>query len=148
MVMKGRGCYTATLKHFADRFKEHVSYRPTFHSSLFRKLEETNVNFVESSFSMDKIKEAVWSCSSSKAPGPRGINFHFIKSYWDILKSDFFNCVKHFEETGRLANGCNESFIVLIPKKLDPLELVEYRPISLIGVCIKGYFETSFIVFG
>ncbi|GJX66746.1 RNA-directed DNA polymerase, eukaryota, partial [Tanacetum coccineum] len=39
--------------------------------------------------------------------------------------------------TGNIARGCNPSFIVLIPKKADPLGFSDYRPISLIGCVYK-----------
>ncbi|GKD07238.1 RNA-directed DNA polymerase, eukaryota, reverse transcriptase zinc-binding domain protein, partial [Tanacetum coccineum] len=45
--------------------------------------------------------------------------------------------MKFFESRGRLAWGCNASFIVLIPKFPDPLDLSDYRPISLIGCMYK-----------
>ncbi|GJY26341.1 cysteine-rich receptor-like protein kinase [Tanacetum coccineum] len=73
----------------------------------------------------------------SKAPGPDGFNFNFIKSFWDVIKVDFWNCIQHFESTGSLANGCNPSFIVLTPKKPDPIGFSDYRPISLIGCVYK-----------
>lgn len=76
-------------------------------------------------------------CEGSKSPGPDSFDFSFIKKFWEILKHDFFSCVKHFESSGRIANGCNSSSIVLIPKKSDPLELRDYRPISLIGCIYK-----------
>ncbi|GJZ76785.1 putative RNA-directed DNA polymerase [Tanacetum coccineum] len=73
----------------------------------------------------------------SKSPGPDGFNFNFIKAYWEVLKFDFFECIKHFETFGKLESGCNPSFIVLIPKKIDPLGFSDYRPISLIGCVYK-----------
>ncbi|GJZ27673.1 cysteine-rich receptor-like protein kinase [Tanacetum coccineum] len=46
---------------------------------------------------------------------------------------------KRFSSTdhGSLARGCNASFITLIPKKADPLEVSNYRPISLNGSMYK-----------
>ncbi|GJZ78840.1 putative RNA-directed DNA polymerase [Tanacetum coccineum] len=68
---------------------------------------------------------------------PDGYNFNFIKSFWDVIKLDFWNCVKYFESSGKLAKGCNSSFVALIPKKNDPLSFSDYRPISLIGCIYK-----------
>ncbi|GKA71619.1 hypothetical protein Tco_0777758 [Tanacetum coccineum] len=78
----------AALNHFSFRFKEDKASRPRFFNPLFWKLLNSDALFLESSISLNEVKEAVWSCASSKALGPEGLNFHFIKSYWDILKVD------------------------------------------------------------
>lgn len=103
------------LDNFKNRFKEPRHDEPMFDNPLFKKLEETEASFLEYDVMMEEIKAAVWSYSGSKAPGPNGLNFKFIKCYWDILQHDFFNCVSHFLQTGRLAKGCNASFISLAP---------------------------------
>ncbi|GJW89613.1 RNA-directed DNA polymerase, eukaryota [Tanacetum coccineum] len=120
-----------------SRFKECVTDRPSFNCTLFRKLSNVDASFLESTISIDEIKAAVWECDGSKAPGPDGFNFKFIKAYWEILKLGFANCVKYFEITGKIANGCNPYFVALIPKKADPLGFSDYLPISLIGCVYK-----------
>ncbi|GJY51583.1 RNA-directed DNA polymerase, eukaryota [Tanacetum coccineum] len=134
------GIKHADVEHFAARFKERTEARLKFVSSLFRKLSYDDSTFLESNISMEEIKSTVWSCASSKAPGPYGLNFNFIKSYWEVIKNEFFNCIKYLEATRILANGCNPSFIVLIPKK-RPLGFSNYRPISLIGYVYKVIFK-------
>lgn len=106
-----------SFSHFKGRFSEECSSRPKFKSNLFKQLDNTDVELLEAPFQIDEIKDAMLECSSDKAPGPDGMNFRFIKRYWEVLKSDFFKCIKHFEVTGKLAKGCNASFIVLVPKK-------------------------------
>lgn len=44
---------------------------------------------------------------------------------------------KNFFNTGILPNGCNASFITLIPKVSFPTFVKDFRPISLIGVHYK-----------
>ncbi|GJX47690.1 RNA-directed DNA polymerase, eukaryota [Tanacetum coccineum] len=88
------------------RFKENVVSRPCFSSPLFCKSSYLDASYLETSISMEEIKEAVWSCARSKA-------------------------------LCKLANGCNPSFIVFIPKMTDPLSFSDYRPISLIGCVYK-----------
>nr|GEU29994.1 transposon TX1 uncharacterized [Tanacetum cinerariifolium] len=123
--------------YFSYRFKEPLTSRPTFNSPLFRKISECDACFLESIITEKEIKEAIWGCAGSKAPGPDGFNFNFIKAYWDILKDDFVGCIKHFETSGKIANGCNPSFIVLILKISIPLGFSDYRPISLFGCAYK-----------
>ncbi|GKE06329.1 cysteine-rich receptor-like protein kinase, partial [Tanacetum coccineum] len=120
-----------------SRFKESNHNMPSFHSLLLRKLSSSDACLLESPFSLEEVKGAVWDCAGSKAPGPDGFNFNFIKSFWDVIKVDLWNCIQHFESTGSLANGCNPSFIVLAPKKPDPIGFSDYRPISLIGCVYK-----------
>ncbi|XP_028117740.1 uncharacterized protein LOC114315319 [Camellia sinensis] len=42
-----------------------------------------------------------------------------------------------FHINGKLVKGINSSFITLIPKKDSPTDLVDYRPISLVGSVYK-----------
>ncbi|GKF35795.1 transposon TX1 uncharacterized [Tanacetum coccineum] len=126
-----------TIATFSTRFVETCNSRPLFCSSKFRRLTVLDALSLESAISMEEVRQAVWSCSSSKAPGPDGINFNFIKKYWDLLRNDFFACVKYFETFGQLVKGCNASFIALVPKVQDPIEMCDYRPISLIGCAYK-----------
>ncbi|GJX89545.1 putative RNA-directed DNA polymerase, eukaryota, reverse transcriptase zinc-binding domain protein [Tanacetum coccineum] len=103
----------------------------------FSTLSPTESSFLDADFTINEIKEAVWSCAGSRAPGPDGLNFNFIKRYWDNLETDFVRSIKHFESTGRFSRGCNSSFFSLIPKINDPISISDYRPISLIGCTYK-----------
>lgn len=127
----------AALDHFSSRFKENDCLRPTFSSPFFCKLSPSDVIYLYSIITMEEVKEAVWGCAGSKAPGPDGFNFNFIKSYWEIIKQEFWDCIKYFESMGKISNGCNPSFIVLVPKKVDTLDFSDYCPISLIGCVYK-----------
>nr|GEU85965.1 RNA-directed DNA polymerase, eukaryota, reverse transcriptase zinc-binding domain protein [Tanacetum cinerariifolium] len=77
------------------------------------------------------------SCGSSKAPGPDGFTFKFIKHHWDTIGHNFIDMVKRFEIDGFMPKDCNPSFIALIPKVLDPLPINDFIPISLIGFQYK-----------
>lgn len=92
---------------------------------------------LEATITLEEVKEAVWGCEGSKAPGPDGVNFNFIKHHWDLLKHDFYSGIKQFEAFGELARGVNPSFICLVPKVKDPLIISDYRPICLIGFIYK-----------
>ncbi|GJT13323.1 hypothetical protein Tco_0860365 [Tanacetum coccineum] len=54
----------AALDHFSSRFKEDDISRPSFSSNLFHKLSTTDATFLESGFSSDEVKKAVWDCDS------------------------------------------------------------------------------------
>ena len=71
-------------------------------------------------FSDLDLREAVWSCSGDKCPGPDGFNFNFIKEFWEIFKLDFRRFVDEFHVNGRFPKGSNASFLALIPKINHP----------------------------
>ena len=50
---------------------------------------------------------------------------------------EFTKVVLWLCETGFIPKGCNASFITLIPKCDKPSKLDDFRPISLVGVCIR-----------
>lgn len=72
-------------------------------------------------------------CGGDKSTGPDGFTFKFIKKNWNIVGEDILKYVKDFHISGSIPRGCNSSFITLVPKVEDPLNIGDYRPISLIG---------------
>ena len=88
-------------------------------------------------FTCVEIDAAVDSCDGTKAPGPDGYNFNFIKSAWDVIKKDVYEIVFEFWRTARLPKGSNNAFIAMIPKVDNPLGLKDYRPISMVGCVYK-----------
>nr|GFA07128.1 hypothetical protein [Tanacetum cinerariifolium] len=129
--------FMAALDHFSSCFHEERPIWLKFRSDNFRRLDREDVIMLESALTIEEVKAAVWDCSSSKSPGPDGLNFKFIKRYCNVIKFKFFNFIKYFEAHGRLARGCNASFIVLVSKNLDPIDLSDYRPVSLTGCMYK-----------
>ncbi|GKC23726.1 putative RNA-directed DNA polymerase, eukaryota, reverse transcriptase zinc-binding domain protein [Tanacetum coccineum] len=120
-----------------QKFSNFPFNRPRFISNLFKTLTDSDALFLDGPISSIEIKDAVWSCGSSKAPGPDGFTFKFIKHHWDTVGHNFIDMVRRFEIDGFIPKGCNPSFIALIPKVPDPLHINDFRPISLIGCQYK-----------
>ena len=85
----------------------------------------------------EEIKTAIWDCESSKAPGPNGFNFNFIKSCWKFIEKDFVKCVEDFFYKGSLPRNANMTWVTLAPKGDDAMEIKDYRPINIIGCAYK-----------
>ncbi|GJX30552.1 RNA-directed DNA polymerase, eukaryota [Tanacetum coccineum] len=68
-----------------------------------------------------EIKEAVWDCGSSKAPGPDGYSFAFVKKYWGTIQKDLYDFVNLFFASCVMPNCANSSFFTLIPKAFDSI---------------------------
>ncbi|GKV01533.1 hypothetical protein SLEP1_g14082 [Rubroshorea leprosula] len=65
--------------YFETLFKEDVWQRPVLDGVEFKKISDEERAMLEAPFSEEEVRQAVWSCESSKAPGPNGFNFKFVK---------------------------------------------------------------------
>ncbi|GKC67455.1 hypothetical protein Tco_1100053, partial [Tanacetum coccineum] len=102
--------------YVCEKFKNHdsnVDFPPFANSSRLCALDHDSL---KTHVSLDKVKNAVWDCGSSKAPDPNGFSSAFVKKYWDDIKVDILEYVIIFLDTGSLPHGSNSSFFTLIPK--------------------------------
>ncbi|GKA40794.1 RNA-directed DNA polymerase, eukaryota [Tanacetum coccineum] len=125
------------FNHFANRFSAPDWTRVPFDGQFPRCLDIDQSSDLERDVSNEEIKRAVWDCDSDKSLGPDGFTFEFFKKFWSIVGGDVIKAVKEFFNSSIFPNGCNSSFIALIPKVLDAKHLNDFRPISLIGCQYK-----------
>lgn len=124
-------------RFFAHRFKEVDQCRPDLRGVCFGSLEMHQNDMLVGQFLEEEIRTAMWDCGSDKSPSPDGLNFKFIKHFWELIKPDISKFIAEFHANRIFLRGGNASFIALIPKKNNPQNLNEYMPISLIGCIYK-----------
>ena len=79
----------------------------------------------------DDLMETLKNCKDS-APGPDGINYSYLKEYWDIFGPLIADSWKHSRVTGSLPESHKMSILRLIPKAgKDLKKLTNWRPITL-----------------
>jgi len=117
---------------FKDRFDRNDVCQVRLDNVRFNSTSKANNKMLVGESSEEEIRVAVWNCESSKNPGPDGFNFGFIKFCWEILRMDVMSAVKNFATKSHWPRGSNTSFLCLVPKVENPLQLGEFRPISLI----------------
>ncbi|KAK2440720.1 hypothetical protein QL285_012099 [Trifolium repens] len=127
----------AVFSHFATHFKAKDVMRPGVENLRFRRLSGAEGSGLIRSFSESEVKAAVWDCDSFKSPGPDGVNFGFIKDFWEDMKGYVVRFISEFHRNGKLTKGLNSTFIALIPKVDSPQRLNDFRPISLVGSLYK-----------
>lgn len=128
----------AVRDYFRNLFSRKASNLIELPEDLFQsKLVDADRAVLTEAFSEDEIRNAVWECEGAKSPGPDGFGFEFYKKSWEVIKGDLLRVFSEFHSNGKLARGCNSSFIALIPKKEGAGNLSQFRPISLIGSLYK-----------
>ncbi|XP_028105373.1 uncharacterized protein LOC114304416 [Camellia sinensis] len=124
------------VRHFSQQFFEQWIQRPKM-SSLFATISLEAAVSLEDIFTEVEIWEVIQDCDGNKAPGPNGFNLACIQSYWKIMKREIIQLIHEFHTNGKLSRGINSSFIVLIPKKDNPIGLEDNRPIRLVSSVYK-----------
>ncbi|KAJ0941167.1 putative RNA-directed DNA polymerase [Helianthus annuus] len=127
----------AIKNHFKKLFAEPIRRRPSFQNLGLNFLNDVQAASLVQSFSESEVRDAIWSCDGSKAPGPDGFTTRFLRKFWAKLKPFVMSLMEDFYTRAEINAGSNPSFIVLLPKVEDPTELGDFRPISLIGLLYK-----------
>ncbi|XP_025684849.1 uncharacterized protein [Arachis hypogaea] len=69
----------AVQDFYKSLYHQEASPRVTFRDGLVNRLEREEAETLETLPSVEEVKETVWDCESSKAPGSDGYNMYFIK---------------------------------------------------------------------
>jgi hypothetical protein len=88
-------------------------------------------------YSADEVKAALFQMFPTKSPGPDGFPAHFYQRHWDVCGEEVTRAVLRIVKGEESAESINETFLVLIPKVMNPTLLTQFRPISLCNVLYK-----------
>jgi hypothetical protein len=78
-----------------------------------------------------EISDALFQMGPLKAPGLDDFPARFYQKHWAIVKTDVVAATRNFFLDGAMPEGINDTSIVLIPIGNEPVELTDFRPISL-----------------
>jgi hypothetical protein len=137
---------------FAQGETEINQLATSFYKDLFGPSQETsislnnlNMNVLDDDsrvlltrlFSIEEIKNVVFSLKHNSAPGPDDIPSEFFQEFWDTIKWDLFNLFKSFHDGSLNIERLNFGTVILIPKIPNAVDIKAFRPICLLNVCYK-----------
>ncbi|RVW88888.1 putative ribonuclease H protein [Vitis vinifera] len=73
---------------------------------------------LETPFSEAEVHSALMEMNGDKAPGPDGFTVAFWQSCWGFVKEEILAMFKEFHEQNTFLKSLNNTFLVLIPKKV------------------------------
>ncbi|KAL6130571.1 hypothetical protein ACLB2K_068950 [Fragaria x ananassa] len=88
-------------------------------------------------FTRMEIEEALSQMGPDKAPGEDGLSARFYQTYWDVVGTEITDFCLQVLNDGASLGDLNHTLIALIPKVDNPLNVTDYRPISLCNVLYK-----------
>jgi exonuclease III len=127
-------CITQFYNHL---FMEEDCRRPLLDGLDFSMLSSGEAAGLERAFEEEEVLGVVQGFVGDKAPGPDGFPMAFFQSCWGVVKSDILKVLNYFHELGSFEKSLNATFLALIPKKSEAVEVRDFRPISLVGGVYK-----------
>lgn len=103
----------------------------------FLKINEEDWRRMNEPFTMDEIKDALFSMSPYKAARLNGYHAGFYKKAWDSVGDSLYSQTMDYLGSGSMKKGVNDIMVTLVPKVSNPTTVVQFRPISLCNVCYK-----------
>jgi hypothetical protein len=91
----------------------------------------------EKEITEEKIRRTLFSMKANKAPGPNGFSTDFFKAAWSVVGSDVVAAIKGFFLSGLLLKEVNATILTLVPKKINPSSMGDFRPIACCNVIYK-----------
>jgi SAM-dependent methyltransferase len=101
------------------------------------KLNDADNEILRKPFSMEDVKDALFSMKKNKALGPDNIPIEFYQHCWDIVKGDIMNLFYAFHVGSLDVQRLNYGVIAHLPKISDAEKITQYRPICLLRCIYK-----------
>ena len=122
---------------YQSLYTESDTWRPSMDGLEFVRIEEDERFELERDFSKEEVGKVLQEMEGDKAPSPNGFIMAFFQKCWSVVEKDVMDFFDHFHRSLEFERSLNASFLSLIPKKNNALNLKNFRPISLVGSVYK-----------
>ncbi|XP_057740498.1 uncharacterized protein LOC130957668 [Arachis stenosperma] len=112
-----------------------------FRDRLVKQIHEEEATALEVMPTLEEIKDAVWNCESTKAPGSDGYNMNFIKKCSEEIGREFTGAVIGFFRSATLLSESNVTWVALALKFIGAREIKDLRLISMVGCDYKVIYK-------
>ena len=85
----------------------------------------------------EEVHYGVFQLNRDKAPSTNGFTMALYQECWDVIKENLMKVFHEFHSSRIINRSTNATFIVLVPKKSQPLKISDFRPISLVTSLYK-----------
>ncbi|XP_062013785.1 uncharacterized protein LOC133730151 [Rosa rugosa] len=88
-------------------------------------------------YSLEEVRIALFLMHPSKAPGSDGLSPFFFQKYWDLVGQEVSNAVISMLTHSEIPPDLNFTYVALIPKIKEVVNMSHLRPIALCNVIYK-----------
>ncbi len=122
----------AHFSFFCNQQGMECPHHPSINLNFLYEGVSTDLSLLWSPFTLDEVKDAVFSSAPDKDPGPDGFSMLFYQRFWDTLKVDILAAFDGFFSGSVDLSPINSSWICPIPKKSRVLTARDLQPINLV----------------
>ncbi|RVW48469.1 putative ribonuclease H protein [Vitis vinifera] len=122
---------------FQQLLSEDMGWKADIGRLQFDHISQQEAENLEVPFTEAEIHTALMEMNRDKAPGPDGFTVAFWKNAWDFTKEEIMDMFKEFHEHSSFLKSLNNTFLVLIPKKMVGVD-VELFVFSKFSVLVNG----------
>ena len=114
-----------------------MAHRPILDDVGFSSISVGDASWLDRRFEEEEVFGVISDCNGEKALGPDGFSMAFFQFCWCVLKTEIMVVFHNFHTQAVFEKSLNASFLALIPKKVDVVEVKDFRPVSLVGGIYK-----------
>ena len=125
------------VSFYEDLYQEKESWRPSLVGLNFHSIGVSESSHLERKFDREEVLLVLKDLLGDKAPGPDGFSMAFFHKCWEVVGDDVMGFFEEFHYHCKFEKSLNATFIALISKKRDALNIRDYCPISLVNSMYK-----------
>ena len=122
---------------FQSWLSDDMAWKAEIDGLPFATLSLEEANSLELPFREDGVFITLNEMDGDKTPGFDGFFLAFWQDSWHFVKDEIMEMFREFHANETFIRSLNSTFLVLIPKKGDAEDLMDIRPISLLGSLYK-----------
>ncbi|XP_057747860.1 uncharacterized protein LOC130967054 [Arachis stenosperma] len=127
----------AINEFYRNLYHQEKSPLVAFRDGLVEVISERDAMALEVEPTSQEVREPMWDCESTKAPGCDVYNMNFIKKCWGEISYEFTAAVLNFFQTSKLLADANVTWVALAPKFIGAKKIKDLQPISMVGYVYK-----------
>ena len=122
---------------YQDFLSDLGGWRPSISSLSFKEIGRDVAPKLEDPFIVEEVFTTLSYLNGDKAPGPDGFSIALWLFNWDFVKEEIMGFFNEFHENNMFVRSLNSTFLVLVPKNENAVDIKDFRPISLVGGLYK-----------
>jgi hypothetical protein len=111
------------VQFYESLYTEEEAWRPFVDDLPFSMIGDMDQNLLDCRFEREEILQVVKDLQGDKSPGPDGFTMAFFQKCWPVLENNILGFFDEFFDKGTFAFSLNATFVTLIPKKQNALNI-------------------------